>query len=267
MRSLTRTSCNFKYLTIFVRFRFCNSDSTISCSHGHVFSFHFDGPCFLGHCAIIAGVDCSNLFNDQFCQNVKCKRLTALPIDTMAPAGIINSFVAAIQASLSVILVIFYGAVAARFKLLDASSSKSISKICVKIFLPALLLTKIGSELHGGSADRYAIILLWALVCHFVSFLIGIAAHLLFGMPDWITAALMFNNTTRFVFFLDFVCFYLRLVQELQDCVLRSLTGWIVQIIGTIVPSLLITIPVSSSETSSAIWLFRNRKLVLSLNS
>lgn len=31
-----------------------------------------------------------------------------------------------------------------------------------------------------------------------VSFLIGIAAHLLFGMPDWITAALMFNNTTSY---------------------------------------------------------------------
>jgi predicted permease len=119
-------------------------------------------------------------------------------MDTTAPAGILNSFLAAIQASLSVLLVIFYGAVAARFKLLDASSSKSISKICVKIFLPALLLTKIGSELHAGSADRYGIILLWALICHFVSFLIGIAAHVLFGMPDWITAAIMFNNTTSY---------------------------------------------------------------------
>jgi hypothetical protein len=41
-------------------------------------------------------------------------------------------------------------------------------------------------------------ILLWAFFCHFVSFLIGIAAHLLFGMPDWITAAIMFNNTTSY---------------------------------------------------------------------
>ena len=157
--------------------------------------------------------------------NIRCKKLTALTIDMMAPAGIVNLFVAAIQASLSVVLVIFYGAVAARFKLLDASSSKSISKVCVKIFLPALLLTKIGSELQAGSAERYGIILLWAFVCHFISFLIGIAAHLLFGMPDWITAALMFNNTTRFVFFLELVYFYLRLIQELQDCGLRSLTA------------------------------------------
>jgi hypothetical protein len=31
-----------------------------------------------------------------------------------------------------------------------------------------------------------------------VSFLIGIAAHLFLGFPDWITAAIMFNNTTSY---------------------------------------------------------------------
>lgn len=116
----------------------------------------------------------------------------------MAPAGLVPSFLAAIQASLSVLLVIFYGIVAARFKLLDSSSGKAISKVCVKMFLPALLLTKIGSELHLGSADRYVTILVWAFVCHLVSFLIGIAAHLILGFPDWITAAIMFNNTTSY---------------------------------------------------------------------
>lgn len=116
----------------------------------------------------------------------------------MAPAGLVPSFLAAIQASLSVLLVIFYGILAARFKLLDSSSGKAISKVSVKMFLPALLLTKIGSELHLGSADRYVTILIWAFVCHLISFLIGIAAHLLFGFPDWITAAIMFNNTTSY---------------------------------------------------------------------
>jgi predicted permease len=116
----------------------------------------------------------------------------------MAPAGLLASFLAAIQASLSVLLVIFYGGLAARWKLLDSSSGKAISKICVKLFLPALLLTKIGSELHAGSAHRYVIILIWAILCHLVSFLIGLGAHLLFGFPDWITAAIMFNNTTSY---------------------------------------------------------------------
>ncbi|CAG8978219.1 hypothetical protein HYALB_00011800 [Hymenoscyphus albidus] len=116
----------------------------------------------------------------------------------MAPPGLLNSFLAAIQASLSVLLVISYGAIAARFKLLDSSSTKSISKICVKMFLPALLLTKIGSELHVESAHRYVIILIWAFACHLLSFIIGVAAHYLLGMPDWITAAIMFNNTTSY---------------------------------------------------------------------
>ena len=117
---------------------------------------------------------------------------------TMVLNGFLASFVAAVQASLSVLLVISYGAIAARLGLLNASNGKAISKICVKMFLPALLLVQIGSELHQGSANRYLIVLLWALICHFVSFLIGIFAHLVFGLPDWTTAAIMFNNTTSY---------------------------------------------------------------------
>ncbi|KAF3036755.1 hypothetical protein E8E11_002170 [Didymella keratinophila] len=112
--------------------------------------------------------------------------------------GFLASFIAAVQASLSVLLVISYGAIAAKLGLLNASNGKAISKICVKMFLPALLLVQIGSELHPGSASRYLIILLWAIICHFVSFLIGIFAHLVFGLPDWTTAAIMFNNTTSY---------------------------------------------------------------------
>ncbi len=103
---------------------------------------------------------------------------------SMAPAGLLSSFLAAIQASLSVLLVIFYGCLAARWKLLDSASGKAMSKVCVKLFLPALLLTKLGSEFHAGFAHRYGIILIWAFPCHFISFLIGIGAHLLFGFPD-----------------------------------------------------------------------------------
>lgn len=111
---------------------------------------------------------------------------------------LLSAFVAAIQASLSVLLVISYGGIAARLGLLSSQHGKAISKICVKMFLPALLLVQIGSELHRESANRYLIVLLWAFICHFISFLIGIFAHLVFGLPDWVTAALMFNNTTSY---------------------------------------------------------------------
>ncbi|KAH7411975.1 auxin efflux carrier [Phaeosphaeria sp. MPI-PUGE-AT-0046c] len=111
---------------------------------------------------------------------------------------ILAAFVAAVQASLSVLLVIFYGGVAARLGLLNSQHGKAISKICVKMFLPALLLVQIGSELHLESANRYLVVLLWAFICHLISFLIGVFAHLVFGLPDWVTAALMFNNTTSY---------------------------------------------------------------------
>lgn len=138
------------------------------------------------------------LGSSQFNFHTLIRTTIILPPAKMAPAGLLPSFLAAIQASLSVLLVIFYGVLASQWKLLDSKSGKAISKVCVKMFLPALLLTKIGSELHAGSAHRYVVVLIWAFVCHIVSFTIGVTAHLLFGFPDWITAAIMFNNTTSY---------------------------------------------------------------------
>ena len=122
----------------------------------------------------------------------------AMPSVAAAPTGLLESFLAAIQASVSVLLVIFYGGIAAHLKLLNSANSKALSKICVRMFLPALLITKIGSELHAGSAERYGIIVAWAIICHLISFVIGIIAHLGLGMPDWTTVAIMFNNTTSY---------------------------------------------------------------------
>ncbi|KAK1758944.1 auxin efflux carrier [Echria macrotheca] len=116
----------------------------------------------------------------------------------MAPAGLAESLIAAVQASLSVLLVIFYGGIAGWMGLLDHSSTKAISKIAVRMFLPALLVTKIGSELHSGSAIRYLIVFIWAILCHLVSFLIGVLAHYGLDMPEWVTVAIMFNNTTSY---------------------------------------------------------------------
>ncbi|KAF7370053.1 Auxin efflux carrier [Mycena sanguinolenta] len=116
----------------------------------------------------------------------------------MVDSGLLETFLAAIQASLSVLLVMLYGGIAAWMNILTPANTKAVSKICVQMFLPALLITKIGSELHSGSAGRYAIVLLWAVVCHLVSFVFGVIARRGFGMPDWTTAAVMFNNTTSY---------------------------------------------------------------------
>lgn len=107
----------------------------------------------------------------------------------MAQSGVAQTLLAALQASLSVLLVISYGAVAARLKLLTPENTKAVSKVCVRLFLPALLVTKVGSELHAGSARNYAIIVAWGLLAHGLSFLLGSLAHLVFQMPDWVTIA------------------------------------------------------------------------------
>ncbi|KUI63469.1 hypothetical protein VM1G_10337 [Cytospora mali] len=116
----------------------------------------------------------------------------------MASSGILKAFLAAIQASVSVLLVISYGGIAAKLGLISPDSTKAISKVCVRVFLPALLITKIGSELHSGSGNRYAIIVVWGLICHMVSFAIGIFGHLVMKMPDWVTVGIMFNNTASY---------------------------------------------------------------------
>jgi len=116
----------------------------------------------------------------------------------MAPTGLAESFLAAVQASLSVLLVISYGGIAGWLGLLHRGNTKAISKLCVRFFLPALLITKIGAQLDQGAAARYLIIFVWAVAAHLVSFALGLLGHHVLGMPEWVTAALMFNNTTSY---------------------------------------------------------------------
>lgn len=75
------------------------------------------------------------------------------------PSSLLTSFLGALQASLSVLLTIGYGVIAAQYGLLKGSSAKDISKICVKMFLPALLITNVGSQLHADTAMRYVPVL------------------------------------------------------------------------------------------------------------
>jgi len=74
-------------------------------------------------------------------------------------SSVVTSFLGALQASFAVLLTIFYGALAAQFDLLSEGAAKDISKTCVRMFLPALLITNVGSQLHLDSAMRYVPVL------------------------------------------------------------------------------------------------------------
>jgi predicted permease len=71
------------------------------------------------------------------------------------PSPVVASFAGAIQASLSVLLTIFYGVLAAQTNFLDEGSAKKISKLGVNMLLPALLIVNLGEELKADSVTRF----------------------------------------------------------------------------------------------------------------
>ncbi|KAI9655314.1 MAG: hypothetical protein M1821_005461 [Bathelium mastoideum] len=112
------------------------------------------------------------------------------------PSGIVTSFLGALQASISVLLTIAYGVIAAQFKLLSEASSKEISKTCVRLFLPALLIHNVGSQLHLDTGLRYVPILIWSILYNILSMGLGLLLVKVFKLPHWVTPAIAFNNTT-----------------------------------------------------------------------
>ncbi|KAL1626771.1 hypothetical protein SLS56_006673 [Neofusicoccum ribis] len=133
------------------------------------------------------------------------------------PSSVLTAFLGALQASIAVLLTIGYGAVAGQFNLLSESTAKDISKTCVRLFLPALLIHNVGSQLNLESGAKYIPILIFAIVYNVISMGFGVACTRIFKFPAWVTPAIAFNNTTSLP---------LLLVQSLSTTgVLASLDG------------------------------------------
>lgn len=65
------------------------------------------------------------------------------------------SFIGALEAVLSVLLTLSYGVGAAWYGLIHDRSVTDISRLCVNIFLPGLLLTNVGEHLSLDSLRDY----------------------------------------------------------------------------------------------------------------
>ncbi|KAF2198778.1 hypothetical protein GQ43DRAFT_400171 [Delitschia confertaspora ATCC 74209] len=114
----------------------------------------------------------------------------------MSAQELLAPFLGALQASISVLITISFGVIAAQFGLLSQNAAKELSRTCVRMFLPALLIYKVGSEISGGTAMRYVPIIMWSLLYNAVSAALGAVATRMFKLPPWVTVAITFNNTT-----------------------------------------------------------------------
>lgn len=77
----------------------------------------------------------------------------------MALGSLTTAFLGAVQASVTVLLTIGFGVVARQYRIIRDSSAKDISRLCVKITLPALMISSVGSELSIDNVGLYAPIL------------------------------------------------------------------------------------------------------------
>jgi hypothetical protein len=73
------------------------------------------------------------------------------PTMGQATQELLIPFLGALQASVAVLLTILVGVIASQFQLIGIDSSKEISKVAVRLFLPALLIVNIGSQLHSDT--------------------------------------------------------------------------------------------------------------------
>jgi auxin efflux carrier family protein len=109
---------------------------------------------------------------------------------------LLTAFLAALQASGSVLLTILYGLIAGQYGFLDNHAAKRMSQLGVSMLLPALLITNLGSQLHLDTAAQYVPVFVWSLAYNLASMLIGYVATRMFNLPKWVTPAVAFNNTT-----------------------------------------------------------------------
>jgi len=114
----------------------------------------------------------------------------------VAAGELIVPFTGAIQAAFSVLLTIAFGVVAAQCNLLSPKAAKEVSKLCVRMFLPALLIYKIGSNLHQDTGVRYVPVLIWSISYTLLSVFVGRLLTRIFKLPAWVAPAIAFNNTT-----------------------------------------------------------------------
>jgi predicted permease len=111
-------------------------------------------------------------------------------------SAIVISALGSFEATFSVLLTLSYGVLAARLSLFDARVVQQVSRLCVDMFLPALIITKVGAEMDAHNLINYIPVFIWATIYAVVSLILAKIAARLFKLPSWVAPACAFNNTT-----------------------------------------------------------------------
>lgn len=76
-----------------------------------------------------------------------------------------------------------------------STTAYDISALCRNLFLPALLITEIGSQLSLETIVDYMPIFIWSITYAVIMIAIGETAVRIFKLPRWTVVAITFNNT------------------------------------------------------------------------
>ncbi|KZS91981.1 hypothetical protein SISNIDRAFT_456174 [Sistotremastrum niveocremeum HHB9708] len=102
------------------------------------------------------------------------------------------------QSSLSVLLTLSYGLVASKLGILSPASATQVARLCIQIFLPALLFTSLGSQVGASDSNLNTLwpLIAWSfaypMIC--LAFTYPMVRYLQF--PTWTLPAAAFNSAT-----------------------------------------------------------------------
>ncbi|QRV85941.1 auxin efflux carrier transmembrane protein [Ceratobasidium sp. AG-Ba] len=110
--------------------------------------------------------------------------------------SILKTALGSAEASIAVLLVLFFGYWAQHIGWVDSEGEKQISHLCITVFLPALLFTQIGPHATISNLTDYGIIIILSIFAMGVSYLVGLLVRRILKGPRWTTAAFIFHNAT-----------------------------------------------------------------------
>jgi predicted permease len=129
--------------------------------------------------------------------------------------GTVPPFLGALQACTSVLLTLLYGIIARQANIIHEKTINDMSGLCVRLFLPAMIMVKLGSELHIGIAMNYVPVFsaffppssnnigrvadhpkVWSISYTAISVVMGYTLSRLLRLPQWVTPTVSSNNTS-----------------------------------------------------------------------